>query len=1016
MLGTILFETDKESLSNPFIKRVIKLPESLIKIIKSHESGKINLSEYYLAAFDFYKNINPLLAFDYLLEGLNTGVLKTNDSNSNRLLDVFLKICYSDNSYYTMDFTWDKVFSPNAWHSKSEKRTASFLFIRILQINNDKIVNCINVNARICEFLLKNLPDILKKLHINSKEQTIEKIQKIRSFDSDIYDKWNTLSLDNIFQKSSDENNLFMQIMGRLKNSYQLFIRFSGITSFHEITKEYERIINLLNKEKIDEAKKRIKIIENDLEKLKDSDTSYTRYFIFPIYITALSLLREKLSEFNKPSKLELMTYHRLYQFFDISADVTLRLYIKNEGGGYANNITLKISGDENIELDGQKYFINFWQQLKPGIIPISIPINILNPFSEPLVLVFKLEWTDWQSEMYEVEDMIQFDCEVNKEIEWDVFSSENRYSLKAITKDEDYFGKEIRIQPIVSDIQTNIQPGWLMGQKRTGKTSTMNGVARSLKKSNEFIISKTSYGRFAHPEPSIMIDQLVNALAKEFIRNGDLSNTVPKTNGSIAPLVDFLDDIHNMSGKNLFFFIDEFDEIPYSFYTPNSISSAFWQSLRAISQMEFAGFLLVGGENIQHLKTSWGQDININTTHYSDKFKPEEYEHFKYLVTKPTQNELDFQEDAIQEIFDCTGGNPFFAKMLCRVIQKHSIQKHNSFISLLEVDDAILDLVSSELQMDHFQHYIKDGIRGQDSVVENRKLERAKFLYLISKVLENNKLVNTKDLKNISEDLLTENSIDSLLLEFRERKIININIKDELSFNIPIFADFIRKKGTLEFQRFFRDDEELQKRLKYEQNLSVKYDDLEALAKKWKIYQGNTIESKQISEFINQFLSVELQRKVYDFLTKIRFITNDDLLSTLISGHKFAIQDTVWHKGKGTTVRQDLFLSYLDGAGKSGAWMARKYLEANQISKENILELSQLKNIVDNKFKKYEQLKTLVLIDDFVGSGNTLSNLLNENQMFLKKIISEQEIKVVLLIAYCMDEGREKLLSIKKN
>jgi len=1016
MLGKTLYDGDKEASKKNLISKLIRLPESMVEILNSSEFGKSKMSKYYLTAFDLYKNENPLLSFDYLLEGIETNMLKANDSNSSRLLDVFLKICYSDNSYDSKHLTWDKVFSPNIWNSKSEKRTASFLFLRILKTHNNKIINCNNANARISEFLQENLQDIFHRLHINQKDQTIEKIQKLRSLDNDIFDKWSTLSFQNIFLKNSDDNNLFMQIIGRLKNRYQLFLNFTGITGFQEITKEYQEITSLLNSEAIDEAKNRIKIIEKDFLNLKDSDSSFTRFFIFPIYLTFLNLLKDKLLEYNKPSKLELITDQRLYPFFDSNADITLRLFLKNEGGGFANNITLKIFSDKKIKLDGHKYFSIYWQQLKPGNIPISIPLKVINPFTEHLVLVFTLEWTDWQSEKFQVEDMIQFNCEVNKNIDWDLFSSENRYNLKAITKDEDYSGKEIRIQPIVRDIKTNIQPGWLLGQKRTGKTSTMNGVARALEKSGDFIVSKTNYGRFAHQEPSKMIDQLVVALAKEFIRNENLSIALPNTNGSLAPLVDFLEDVHHVTSKNLFFFIDEFDEIPYAFYIPNKISSPFWQSLRAISQMEFAGFLLVGGENIQHLKTAWGQDININTTHYSDKFKPEEYEYFKYLVTKPTQNELKFQEHAIQEIFGYTGGNPFFAKMFCRVIQKHAVQKHNSYISSLEIEDAILDLVSSEVQMDHFQHYIKDGIRGDDSVVENRKLERAKFLYLISRLLEDNISVMSNELKTISGDILAENNIENLMLEFQERKIISRDDKGVANFNIPIFSSFIRKKGTLELQRFFRDDEELQKRLKYEQSISVKYDELVALARKWKIYQGNTIESKNISSFINQFHGVQLQRKVYEFLNKIRFITNDDLLSTLMLGHKFSIQDTVWQKKKGTSVRHDLFVSYLDGAGKSGAWMARKYLEANQISKDNIIELSQLENIVGKKIKKYEQLKILVLIDDFVGSGNTLANLLNQKQDLLKKVISELNIKVVLLCAYCLDDGREHLLSTIEN
>jgi hypothetical protein len=622
--------------------------------------------------------------------------------------------------------------------------------------------------------------------------------------------------------------------------------------------------------------------------------------------------------------------------------------------------------------------------------------------------MIYELEWEDWENVKHSNTEVIEFQCDKDACIDWDTLSNENRYSLKPINKDEDFIGKEIKITPILKDIKTNLQSGWFTGQKRTGKTSSIRGIERELNKLPNFIVVRTEYGHFAHHEPIKMIDQLVQNLINNFSKKAGLTTNKPDLNGSLAPLVNFINDLHEKTESYLFFIIDEFDNIPSDFYKGGEVSTQFWLSLRSLSQMDHAGFLLVGGEDIKYLKEEWGMQININTTYYSDRFKNEHFEYFEQLVTHPTINELKFENSAIQEIYDVSGGNPYFAKMVCRTIQKHACAKHDSFISQMEVKEAVEDLVISDLQLDYFQHFIKDGIKDKTSDIKKHELLRAKYLHGISVLLENNTILTDKMIDEHLKNIMPSPSQWNIPLEFKERNIL-YNDNNILKFSIPLFEKYLKKRGSLELQMFFRSDEEYKARLAYENINKIKYDEVSELVKKWGIYQDEIITEKTVLEFLEQFKSVDLQRKVYNFICQIKFVKNAMLIALLKSGFDFAVFGITWEKGYRTSVRPDVFVSYLDGPAKSGAWIARKFSEANPIRKENVLELSKIEKISNTDEKKLEKMKVLVLVDDFSGSGDTLITALDKYKEMICHY-TDKEIKVVLFSACCLEEARPKI------
>lgn len=1016
MKKSFLYTYDSEIFSGELYKYIIPTDNDLQEILsKCDLRNPSSFKRYYLHQYNKYKVNKPLLGFDYLLEGISEGALEKNMESSGYLLRS-LFTCAENR---TIDETeiqqtkWDDVFKTNFWKSRNGIRNAALLLLRIACNNCENLVRASNSISRTIDLFKEVLPDIAKNLRINHKRQTFEQLQQWKDFGKGLSGRWKSLDIDNVENYEKQKENI-NSIFATLRRDYLFFVNFKGIESFpNMLFSEIDIFNDAINADNLLIANNTTEKLKRLLKTILDDDSYYIRYYVIPLIQKALEYFCHRLGEFNKPAHLKISPIERKYAFFDKEASIVLRLMIKNDGGGFANDIKLEIEFDPHVIVsnEGSKTFSNYWGELRPGSISLDIPITIEEPFEGSLCGIYELTWRDWEKQCEPQTDILEFKCEM-KRVNWKVLENTQRYSIEPVRKDEDFIGKESRVTPIVSDIVTNLGSAWLYGQRRIGKTSTLLGVKRELKRSKRFLVANTTYGEFSHDDHKTVIDQLVKRIATNLNKEVNDSIELPAPNGSLSPLFEFLEKIHSITGKSVFFMIDEIDELPYVFYeSSNAIAQPFWQTLRSISLCEYAGFLLVGGENVKKLKTEWGGTLNLLNTHSVDRFVENEWEDYRHLITSPVEVELDFTDDSIQELYRITNGTPFFTKLICKVIQSEACQVHNSFISNIEINKAVHEAVSSVMQMDSFQHFIEDGLKGKDTEINERKKSRAKFLFCISKLLGSKNSVQKEELKkDCISSSINEESYDDLLNEFRERGILIIN-DDNIEFCMPLFRLFLKARGEIELPRFFRIDVEHKKQLEIEEKLRVKSNELKVLATNWGVYQGNIIEPSRIEDWILQFDDIANQREVFEFLKKICFVKRDQIIEELSYAFKLAVKDIVYQKGFKKRKRNDVFISYLDGPGKSGAWIANQFKEVNEILKANLLELSKLQEITKEENNPYNNMKVLVLVDDFVCTGHSLSSRIEENQEMLKTLTNKFNVKVLLFVAYGFESGREKIL-----
>jgi hypothetical protein len=107
---------------------------------------------------------------------------------------------------------------------------------------------------------------------------------------------------------------------------------------------------------------------------------------------------------------------------------------------------------------------------------------------------------------------------------------------------------------------------------------------------------------------------------------------------------------------------------------------------------------------------------------------------------------------------------------------------------------------------------------------------------------------------------------------------------------------------------------------------------------------------------------------------------------------------------------RKDIWVTYVDGAGKSGAQFASWYAEENLISTTCIKEMSAIESIVEKKAKFPDEISTILIVDDFIGSGDGLSANIRKFYKKCGETITSSKISVLLGVVCSTTEGEDKV------
>jgi hypothetical protein len=274
--------------------------------------------------------------------------------------------------------------------------------------------------------------------------------------------------------------------------------------------------------------------------------------------------------------------------------------------------------------------------------------------------------------------------CTQKAGVPWGELQQLRPYST-AVAKGDEFVGRREKVTLLASKmLRTPMEPFFVTGQKRVGKTSLTLAAADFAKsQSTEIDYTYVLWGNIAYENPRDSVSALGRQIAN-FVRESlPLGFDSPSITleGSLAPVLPLFALAHKILPQRKYvIIIDEFDEIHPEMYFQGALAETFFANLRALAALENICLALIGGENMPFIMERQGQKLNKLVRFGLDYFsRSHEWEDFKLLVRKPTEPHLNWHDDAVTAVFNVTNGNPYFAKVVCANVYAKAIRDRDS-------------------------------------------------------------------------------------------------------------------------------------------------------------------------------------------------------------------------------------------------------------------------------------------------------------------------------------------------
>ncbi|OBQ14554.1 MAG: hypothetical protein AN482_01590 [Anabaena sp. LE011-02] len=643
-------------------------------------------------------NSNSLVAIDYVLEAIQQAKLKNISINDLDLLAVFSKAILTKSRIPEIDWNDDIVstlFSADKF-SLSQKQFIAVSFMRLIS-KNDGILDMSSNLKPLCFKLVDDVlsEELYKFLNIEIKMQNYEKESKIKEALSKLEnDITNLISYFKDLDDFQDFRNKFLQKINNKLSQYFIhpFLPEQVVLRLKEIFSILEKYLNEQDSVKIDTYNEANKVFEEYIIIAKDFGTKYSCEYLVTLLSTIQTLLQKDFrnSPLGQPTVLEISSHEKKYPFSRIKEKFNLNLIIKNSGCGQAFSVNLNvIELSHNIRVYKKEFYLGNLSSMSK--IDIEIPCEVITSDTKA-DLLGELIWNNFDNSNCTKEFEIELVGQ-NSNINWESLNLEEPYSLEPVETEDDLVGRKDVLDQLIrsANSKNSVGSSYIYGQKRVGKTSIAKTLTSRLSKlnNNNYLVIYLEGGEYSSPNATETIENLGRKICKK-IQKSDIRLShleIPEFKGALSRLSDFLEEVLTIIPEyKILFILDEFDELPLDTYKYTPVGQSFFLTLRAISSKPNFGFLLVGGEKMEFIISVQGDALN--------KFQPNRIDYFaNYLsdfqdiVRKPIGKwGIEISDKALYELYQETGGNPYFTKQICRELFKLMVARRDGHITPKEI------------------------------------------------------------------------------------------------------------------------------------------------------------------------------------------------------------------------------------------------------------------------------------------------------------------------------------------
>ena len=708
--------------------------------------------------------------------------------------------------------------------------------------------------------------------------------------------------------------------------------------------------------------------------------------------------------------KLIVSAIAKKYPLLRLHERISFKVRITNAGNGPARELRLdELVADPCLSVETSQIELG---TIQPGSsIVVDIQARVMVPSTEAR-LVVQFSWLRPRGRS-ECEQEFRFGAQ-REDIHWDDVELTEPYSLEAVTTRDELIGREEELKRLLrlSSLQT-VGSAFIYGHKRVGKTSLANAVEERLKSDTaiKWVVINKGSGDYVGDDAASTLRSLGDVLAQAMSDNiPELADVpLPDFSNGLAPLSAFVDKALADEDLRLLFILDEFDELPPDLFKRTDASSSLFQPLRQISNKKGCGFLLVGGENMQRIVNLQGDRLN--------KFRPIEVdsfdrsEDFLELIRRPVEDWLTISDAALNELFESSAGNPYFAKLLATELFSHMAD--NRYSDASEIDVAIaIDNTLRNIGSNSFAHFWTDGLVESSDEIDEQHMIRRSVLIAAGRAFRKQTSVDAETLWAESAKAvgfpIGERRFRMTLQDFVRRRVLVEDGEGIITSKIPLFRAWLRGNGVGELLEDSRELDDLRAKLEDEERTRVRDEEVADLCEIWRqfSFRGRSIVPATIRRWLEQFDSLEDQRLMFRLLSGLRMYDEHTVRSKMNEAFGIVTRNMRTVIEAGTRVRRDILVSSLDSSGaKAGMTYCRLFASENQIWSEAVNPIRLLKRRLSEK----NEVQRLVIIDDFAGTGGTLVDGLKEHLETLK-LANSNGIRVVLVVVVGFGRARDRV------
>lgn len=911
------------------------------------------------------------------------------------------------------EITFNSLFIFETEHSKN--RFIAFCLLRIYSKNPELIANS-SLKHKIHKFFDQSIQDLYHQLHISLKEDNYSKASKLSSYvktienhlDSNINTAIDLHFINNYVSayksaiKQKQKNPILWQFFGSEIND-QLF---------NNVFKIIDDYVNSEIKNQFELYNKAISTLDTIIDISKGTGTKYSILYIEQPFLSIKQKLIDdfKNNPYSRPALLKILKTTKKYPF-STGVNYKIQLLIENGSSGVANNTVVKIElySDDIIKLNKNEIFVGLVQST--AIVEFEY-LGIAN--SDNILIIGKVEWHNFNGEKCLEDFEILLEGQ-NTSVNWSEIINLEPYDLEPVTNESKFIGRE-KIITDLKKIGEKVTSSYIFGQRRVGKTSIVKTLQSIINAEDIFIIYIEAGDWSNATSPNKSLADLGKAICTKIIRHSKKfsSLNIPDFEGSFNRLTGFLDEILEIdSNFKLLIVLDEFDRVSNELLYNGETAKSFVLTIRSISNREPFGFILVGGEKLEYILSQW-QEFNKFRPIRVDYFdKKTEWEDFKNLIRNPVNGILEISDKAIDYIYNQTSGNPYFTKKIC--IELFTYMTNNRDYHVTEVEakratDTARD--GHKIAATDFSHFWKDGIKDKEEKEEEISINRRKILLSIGSLLKEDKATSKQAIvdRGIINGL-SEMQASKTLEEFLQREIIRVENNNYL-FVVKFFQDWLISNGLDKIITTFREEQILELRKHYDDQLRITHQELNNLSNRWPTYKGKEITTEILREWLDQFEGIENQRFIFTIIENIKFYSLIEIrekmeliFNEVRKEIKKAEKEIILKEGK--RKRDDIIISYFDTSPvKSGAEYAKIFVETNNIYKD----FASTPEKLELKLNSTNNINAILFVDDFIGTGQSIIENLNQIIPSIKDLIKKRKILVIIGAITGFQEAKHKI------